>query len=128
MLLKGIIAAMTFSLAGLFGCVKSATSTTSANGTNSTAVAQSKIKDLGVLQLTNLYETCVAVGKDKDCRIVPKMVGRHDLQLTLTIESKSSNGATSGLSVVQMVGNDQKPFQFSIGNTDYTFTPQLADK
>jgi hypothetical protein len=125
MLLKSIIAAMTFSLAGLFGCSKS-TPVSSTSSTNGTIAAQLAIKDLGVLQLTNHYETCVAVDSHRDCRIVPKMVSRHEVQLTLTLESKSVDGKISGLSIVQMDGDIQKPFQFSIGNKSYTFTPQIA--
>jgi hypothetical protein len=123
MILKGLIAAMAFSLAGFFGCSKPATPASSAP---TAPVAQSKVKDLGVLQLTNHYETCVAIGVGKDCRIIPQILGRHNVQITLTLESKSPDGKTSGLSIVQLAGDPQKPFEFSIGDSDFTFTPQVA--
>lgn len=125
MIVKGFIAALAFTLAGLHGCSKSSPPAASAKA--APTVAPSKIKDLGILQLTNHFETCVPFGPGRDCRIVPKILDRHNVQLTLTLESKGSNGSIAGLSVVQMVGSAQKQFEVSIGDTDFTFTPQIAD-
>jgi hypothetical protein len=122
MIVKGFIAAMTFSLAGFFGCSKPA----AVSSAKAPQVAQSKIKDLGVLTMTNHYETCVILDKNRDCRIVPKILGRSDVQLTLTLESKGTDGKPAGLSVVELTGNPQKQFEVSIGDTDFTFTPQIA--
>jgi hypothetical protein len=122
MIVKGFIAAMSFSLAGFFGCSKPAT----VSSAKAPQVAQSKIKDLGTLAMTNHYETCVILDKTRDCRIVPKIIGRSNVQLTLTLESKGPNGKPAGLSVVQVMGNPQKQFEVSIGDTDFTFTPQIA--
>jgi hypothetical protein len=122
MLFKSIITAITVFLTGLFGCSKSA-----APAAASTApAAQSKTKDLGVVSMTNNYETCLSFGAGKDCIIIPKVLDRNNLQLTLTLESKKPNGQISGLSVVQMTGSQQKPFEISIGGTDFTFTPQIV--
>jgi hypothetical protein len=123
MLLKGIMAAVAFSLTGLFGCSKPAAPSASAP---SAAVAQSKVKDLGVLQMTNDYETCVKFGANRSARIVPRMIDRHNVRITLTVESKDAAGKTSGLSIVQMTGDAEKQFEISIGDTDFTFTPQIA--
>jgi hypothetical protein len=121
---KNIITAITVFLAGLFGCSKSTAPV--AATTSSAAVAQAKVKNLGVVPLTNHYETCLSFGAGKDCRIVPKVLDRNNVQLTLTLESKKPNGQISGLSVVQMVGDPRKPFEISIGGTDFTFTPQIT--
>lgn len=123
MLLKGIMAIAAISLAGLFGCSKPVTPATSASGS---AVTQSKIKDLGVLQMTNNYETCLKFGTNRNARIIPRMLDRHNVQITLTVESKNTDGKVSGLSVVQMTGSEGQPFQISIGNTDFSFTPQIV--
>jgi hypothetical protein len=126
MLFKSIIASITVFLTGLFGCSKSAAPATAAS---SSAVAiQSKTKDLGVVPMTNNYETCVAFGTNKDCRIIPKVLGRDSIQLTLTIESKGKDGRMAGLSIVQVVGDTRKPFDISVGGIDYTFTPQIASE
>ena len=115
--------AITVFLTGLFGCSKSAAP---ASAASSAAVAQSKTKDLGVVSMTNDYETCLHFGKGKDCRVIPKVLDHGNLQLTLTLESKGPDGRISGLSIVQMVGSSQKPFDISIGGTDFTFTPQIV--
>jgi len=126
MVLKGIAAMLAFSLASFSGCTKSASPDASKSAPEAKA-APSKITDLGVLQLTNHYETCVPFGPNRACRIVPRMLDRHNVMLTLTVESKSSDGKMSGLSVVQLTGKAEQPFEISIGNTDFSFTPQIAD-
>jgi hypothetical protein len=126
MILKGFITAMALSLTGLFGCTKAVTPVSSAK-TAPGAAAPSLIKDLGVLELTNHYETSVPFGPHRNCRIVPKMLDRHNLLLTLTVESKSADGKIAGLSVVQVTGKTEQPFEIAIGNTDFSFTPEVAD-
>jgi hypothetical protein len=127
MILKGIAAMLAFTLASFPGCTKSADPAASNKKPATEQEASSKVKDLGILQMTNHYETCVKFGPNRDCRIVPKMLDRHNVQLTLTLESKSTNGNTSGLSVVQLTGKTQQTFEISVGDTDFSFTPQIAD-
>jgi hypothetical protein len=123
MLFKSIITAITVFLTGLFGCSKSAAP---ASAASSAAAAQSKTKDLGVVPMTNHYETCLSFGKGRDCRIIPKVLDHDNLQLTLTLESKGPDGKVTGLSIVQVVGSSRKPFDISVGGTDFTFTPQIV--
>lgn len=127
MILKGIAAMLAFTLAGFSGCTKSAASAASAKNAATAQAAPSKVKDLGVLEMTNHYETCVKFGPDRSCRIVPKMLDRHNIQLTLTLESKNHDGKTAGLSVVQLTGKTQQTFEISVGDTDFSFTPEIAD-
>jgi hypothetical protein len=127
MILKGFITAMAVSLTGLFGCTKTVTPASSAKSAPSAEASSSKIKDLGVLQLTNHYETLVPFGPKRDCRIVPRMLDRHNVLLTLTVESKGADGKVAGLSVVQVTGKTEQPFEISIGDTDFSFTPEIAD-
>ena len=127
MILKGIAAMLAFTLAGFSGCNKSAAPAASTKKAATEQTASSKVKDLGILQMTNRYETCVKFGPDRDCRIVPKMLDRHNVQLTLTLESKNHDGKTSGLSVVQLTGKTEQTFEISVGDTDFSFTPQIAD-
>ena len=124
MVLKSLITGVAVSLAGFFGCSKPAAPATSAKATPT--VAQSTIKDLGILEMTNNYETCVSFGPGKDGRMVPKMLDRKNIQITLTVESKRPDGKPGGLSVVQLEGTVQKQFEVTVGNTDFTFTPQIA--
>jgi hypothetical protein len=124
MIVKGIIAVLALSLAGFSGCTKTTAPSASAKAGEA---GQSSIKDLGVLQLTNHFETNVKFGPGRSCRIVPKMLDRHSVQLTLTVESKRADGSMAGFSVVQLVGDTGSPFQVAIGSTNFTFTPQIAD-
>jgi hypothetical protein len=122
--LKGIITGVAVSIAGLFGCHKAAAPATATKA--AAPAAESNVKDLGILQMTNNYETCVSIGKDKDCRMIPKILDHKDIQIMLTFETKKPDGKTTGLSVVQLQGTTDKPFEVSFGDTDFTFTPQIA--
>ncbi|HTV39481.1 MAG TPA: hypothetical protein VMF08_02825 [Candidatus Sulfotelmatobacter sp.] len=124
MVLKSLITGVAVSLAGFFGCSKSAAPATATKATS--AAVQSSTKDLGILEMTNNYETCVSFGPGKDCRMVPKMLDRKNILITLTLESKKPDGKPSGLSVVELEGTVQKQFEVTIGNTDFTFTPQIV--
>ena len=127
MVLKGIIAALAFSLAGMFGCTKSAPPVATTKSAPVASADSSKVKDLGVLQMTNHVETRVAFGAGRDCRIVPQILDHHNVQLMLTVESKNTNGQTAGLSVVSLTGKSEQQFEISVGDTDFTFTPEIAD-
>lgn len=88
--------------------------------------ASSRTKDLGVLQLTNHFETCVELGDGKSCTFKPELLDRRNLQITLVVESKSPNGKTQGLNVMKVVTRRDQPFEVDVGGTDLTLTPQLA--
>jgi hypothetical protein len=85
-------------------------------------------RDLGELALTNHYETCVQLGGGKSCIIKPNLLDRKNLQLTLSLQSKKSDGRTSGLSVTQIVTRPGKPFEVAIGDLDLTLTPELTSE
>ncbi|MGH7941199.1 MAG: hypothetical protein ACREE6_11000 [Limisphaerales bacterium] len=124
MVLKSLISSVALSIAGFFGCSKAAAPATAGKAP---PAAQSSVKDLGILQMTNECETCVKMGAGKDFRLVPKILGRRDIEITVTFESKKPDGTPAGLSVVQLQGTGEKPFEVSIGtNTDFTFIPQVA--
>jgi hypothetical protein len=121
--LKSVISGVMVSITGLLGCHKAAAPATAAK-----PAAESSVKDLGVVEMTNNYETCVSVGNGKDCRMVPKILDRKNIQITVTFETKKPNGTTTGLSILQLQGTTEKPFEVSVGNTDFTFTPEVASQ
>jgi hypothetical protein len=86
----------------------------------------SKNQDLGELQLTNRYETCIQLGGGKSCTIKPNQIDKKDLQLTLVMQSKRPDGRTSGLSVVQVTAQSGKSFEVAVGDMNFTLTPRLA--
>lgn len=84
-------------------------------------------KYLGELQLTNHYETCIDLGAGKSCTIKPDQIGRSNMQLTMSVESKNSDGRTKDLSVVQATAKTGKVFEVAVGDVDLTFTPLLVE-
>lgn len=85
-------------------------------------------KNLGELELTNHYETCVNLGAGKSCTITPNLLGHSNLQLTLSFESKNANGGTKDLSIVQIVTKTGKSFEIAVGDMNLTMTPKLSDE
>jgi len=92
-----------------------------------TAVKQSKTRDLGVIQLTNHYETEIELGKGQSCTITPQLLDRRDLQLTLSFGSKNADGRPTGLCVTRVVAQQDKPFDITVNDMDLAFTPRLAE-
>jgi len=123
-----IVAAI--SLSGLLpsSCSKTPASPQHAQAAATSApAAQSKTKDLGVIQLTNHYETEIDLGKGNSCTITPQLVDRHNVQLTLSFGSKNSAGRPTGLSVTRVTAQPDKPFGITFNDVDMTFTPKLVD-
>ena len=85
-------------------------------------------KNLGNLELTNHYETCVNLGAGKSCTIRPTLLGRSNLQLVMALESKNANGKVSGLSVVQVVTKTGQSFEVAVGDMNLTLTPKIAEE
>ena len=95
-------------------------------GTNA-AVTLSKTKDLGVIQLTNLYETQTDLGKGKSCTITPRLIDRRDLLLTLSFGTRNTNGRPTGLCVTQVTTKPDQPFDITVNDVDMSFTPKLVE-
>lgn len=79
-----------------------------------------------MLQLTNRCETRIELGGGKTCTIKPCQLGRRDLQLTLTLETKTADGKIQGLNIVNVVTKPDQEFEVNFGGMDLTMTPQLA--
>ena len=99
---------------------------TAAADANVAAITPENTRDLGELDLTNHYDTCVYLGEGRSCTISPKILDRGNLQLTLTLQSKQTNGKTAGLVVTRVTTRPGKPFEVAIGDMDITITPQIA--
>jgi hypothetical protein len=83
-------------------------------------------KNLGELSLTNHYETYVSLGAGKSCTIKPTVLGRSNIQLTMSLESKNPNGQINDLSVVQVVTKTGKPFEVAVGGLSLSLTPNVS--
>jgi len=84
-------------------------------------------RDLGTLEMTNHYETLVNLGEGRSCTIKPNRLERGSLQLTLSLESKDTNGKIKDFSVVQVVGKKGKSIEVAVGTMNLTLTPLLAE-
>jgi hypothetical protein len=107
--------------------VKSPSAQKSALVATATAAAKSNSQNLGDLELTNHYETCIQLGAGKSCTIRPNVLDRGNLQLTLALETKKSDGKVSGLSVVQVVAQSGKSFDVAVGDMNLTLTPNVGE-
>jgi len=85
-------------------------------------------KNLGELELTNHYETCIQLGAGKSCTIKPNLIDRKDVQLTMALQAKSPDGKIAGLSVVQVTARPGQSFEVAVGDMNLTLTPRLADE
>ena len=123
-----IISVVALSLTGLLpaSCHKTAPQQKSSPPAT---VAQSKTNDilhnLGEVELTNHYETCVQLGGGKNCTLTPKMLDQKNVQITLSIESKTAAGKTHDLSVTQIVTRTGKPLEVAVGDFELSLTPRV---
>ena len=83
-------------------------------------------KNLGELSLTNHYETCVNLGAGRSCTIKPTLMNKDNLQLTMSVESKTVTGKIKDLSIVQVVTKAGKSFEVAIGDMNITLIPKLS--
>jgi hypothetical protein len=130
-----VIAAI--SLIGLspLGCSKTPAPSprTQAVGTNSLATATNSVappsttRELGVIQLTNHYETQIDLGKGWSCTIIPLLIDRRNLQLTLSLGSKNAAGTPTGLSVARVIAKRDQPFDITVNDMALSFTPKLVE-
>jgi hypothetical protein len=131
MWLTKLFTALMVILTGLLPSSCTSAKKTSAQHTPIVTIANSSEsftnKNLGELELTNHYETCVNLGAGKSCTIKPNVLDRRNLQLTMALESKNASGQISGISVVQIVTKTGQPFEVAVGDMNLTLTPLLAE-
>ena len=98
-------------------------------GTNAAeipATANSRTRDLGVLQFTNHCETQIQLDAGKSCTITPVLIDRQHVQLTMVLETKMADGKTQGLKITKVVAKIDQQFEVNFGGLDLTLTPQMA--
>lgn len=126
-----IVTAIAVFVTGLLpsSCTKTSSTTKAAPVANVVAMNLNNSNDenLGELSLTNHYETDVQLGIGKSCRIVPSVIDRRNIRLTMTLESKKTNGQTEGLNVIQVITQTGKPFEVAVGDMNLTLTPELSE-
>jgi hypothetical protein len=123
-----IIACATVALTGV-GCkyvpdlwpgkAKSASSSSATNAPFNPNLCQ-----LGELNLTNHFETVVALGKGRQCVLVPRSKGAQNIEVMLTLESRAE-GKTKELSVRKISAKPGQLMEVAFGETKISFTPKL---
>jgi hypothetical protein len=93
-----------------------------------TNTVNSSNRNLGEISLTNRNETCLQLATGESCTLTPKLLDKHNVQITLAIESKNDYGETHGLAVTQVVGQSGKPLEVAVGDLNLTFTPRVSQE
>ena len=92
------------------------------------APVPSRTTDLGVLQLTNRCETRIQLAGGKSCAITPVLIDRKNVQLTMVLESKTTDGKIQGLNITKVVAKTDQQFEVDFGGLNLTLTPQMAQE
>lgn len=92
------------------------------------AALSTQPRNLGDLQLTNHLETFINLGAGMSCTILPTVLNRSNLQLTMSLELKGPDGSVKDLSVVRVTTKTDKPFEVAVGDMDLTLTPRISSE
>jgi len=84
-------------------------------------------KDMGEVMLTNHYERSVSLGNGKNCLMMPRLLDKKTVRITMSLQSFNADGGADGLSVMQVTAKQGKPFEVVIGGMDLTMTPKVAE-
>jgi hypothetical protein len=84
--------------------------------------------DVGEVTLTNHYETCVHLGRGKDCLVTPRLIDSRTVELTLTLETHAPGGKIHDLTVTQVNAKPGKPLEVAMGGFQFSMTPLLASE
>ena len=89
-------------------------------------VVAPKPGEMGEVTLTNHYETVVKISNGKNCTLVPHIIDSHNVELTLSLESRNAAGKTHELAVTQVAAHSGKLMEVALGGMQLTFTPKLV--
>jgi hypothetical protein len=101
---------------------KSAPPAVVATGTNNVNPAN---RNLGEISLTNCNETCLHLATGESFTLTPKLLDRHNVQITLALESKNDYGETHHFAVTQVIAQPGKSLEVVVGDLNLTFTPRI---
>ena len=101
---------------------KSAPPALVAVGTNGVVSAN---RNLGEISLTNHNETCLQLTTGESFTLTPRLLDKHNLQITLALESKNDYGETHNFAVTQVIAQLGKSLEVAVGDLNVTFTPRV---
>ena len=85
-------------------------------------------RDLGEISLTNHNETCFRLATGESCTVTPRLLDRHNVQITFALETKNDYGETHNFAVTQVIAESGKPAEVAVGDLDLTFTPRVSQE
>ena len=83
-------------------------------------------RNLGEISLTNHNETCFRLATGEICTLTPRLLDRHNVQLTFALETRNDYGETHNFAVTQVIAESGKPAKVAVGDLDLTFTPRVS--
>ena len=122
-----ILVAATLPCVLLSGCSQNSQGKTRPAPEAKSAPPAKTVGDLGTLTFTNHIEREIGINPATVCRIKPQKINRQDIELTITIESKKSNGKPAGLQVSQVIAHQDQSMDIRLGDIAISLTPQLAE-
>ncbi len=97
--------------------------------TNVTVVpVSSRTRDLGVVLLTNRCETTIQLGDGKSCTLTPHKIDPKQLQITLALETRTTDGKIQALKIMKVITQPGQQFEMDFGSLNLTLTPQMAEE
>ena len=96
-----------------------------AAGTNGVISAN---RNLGEIALTNHNETYFRLATGENCTVTPKLLDKHNVQITFALESKNDYGETHHFAVTQVIAEPGKPLEVAVGDLNLTFTPRVSQE
>jgi hypothetical protein len=113
------------------GCHKTAPQQKSAPPAAALATTNGVIsnhRNLGEISLTNHSDTCFRLATGESCTLTPKLLDRHNVQITFALESRNDYGETHNFAVTQVIAEPGKPAEVAVGDLNFTFTPRVSQE
>lgn len=104
---------------------KSAPPALAAAGTNGVL---SDNRNLGEISLTNHNETYIRLATGEICTLTPKLLDKHNVQITFALETRNDYGETHNFAVTQLIAEPGKPAEVAVGDLNLTFTPRVSQE
>ena len=98
--------------------------TAAVGGTNGLAALAPH--NFGELSFTNHYERKISLGRHKNCLVVPRVIDRSTVEMTLSLETRTPAGKVQDLTVMQITTKTGKPMEVAVGDFKFSMTPMLV--
>ena len=84
--------------------------------------------NLGEISLTNHYERCVQLGGGKECILYPKLLDKHNAEITVTFESRTPAGQIHDVIVSQINAKTGEAIEVMLGDFQLNLKPDISSE